>query len=248
MTLMTDHQSIERAVPSRNSQPRNRLLAALPPDELERLSSDLGFEPFRTKQILHVHGEPLRKVYFPAASLCSATLGMDDGHGIEVAIIGDEGFVGIAAVFGDDNATGQASVQIPGDGAYAMPIQTFQREMARRGAFHDLVSEYSRAFVQMLLQSVACNGLHSAKERCCRQLLMIHDRVGSDQFALTHDGLATALGVRRPTVTIVMDELNADGILETRRGQVAVRDRAGLEAAACECYPRVRNLFNHRAT
>jgi CRP-like cAMP-binding protein len=244
---MIDHQSIERAVSSRDSQLRNRILAGLPASELERLSNDLEFEPFRTKQVLHNHGEPLKRVYFPAASLCSATLGMDDGHGIEVAIIGDEGFVGIAAVLGDGNAIGQASVQVPGEGAYAMPIEAFQCEMARRGAFHDLVLQYSRAFVQMLLQSVACNGLHSAKERCCRQLLMIHDRVGRDQFALTHDGLALALGVRRPTVTIVMDELTADGIVETRRGQVAVRDRTRLEAAACECYPRVRNLFNHRA-
>jgi CRP-like cAMP-binding protein len=245
MTLMID--SLERVIPSRDSQPRNRLLAALPSDERERLSSDLRLEPFRSKQLLHNHGEPLRHVYFPAASLCSASMAMDDGHGIQVAIIGDEGLVGIAAVLGDGIAIGRASVQVPGDGAYAMSIETFHREMARGGVFHDLMSQYSRAFVQLLLQSVACNGLHSAKERCCRQLLMIGDRLGRDQFALTHDALAMALGVRRPTVTIVMDELTAEGIVETRRGQVAIRERARLEAASCECYRRARNLFVPRA-
>jgi putative colanic acid biosynthesis UDP-glucose lipid carrier transferase len=244
-SVVTDHTTSSRSPAQNSAFPQNRLLAALSRDEYQHIAAALTLQTFKPKQRLYTYGDRLNDVYFPVRALCSVTVTMEDGKAIEVAMIGDEGFVGVARAFGAIGAA--TSVQIPGDGAYALPIEIFEREMERRGEFHDVVSEYSRAFVRMLLQSAACCGLHSAKERCCRQLLMIHDRVQRDQFALTHDSLASALGVRRPTVTLVMDDLTSAGIIEPRRGQVIVRDRARLEAAACECYRRLQMLFNPRA-
>lgn len=240
--IVTDHRTSSGSQIASATSPQNRILAALSRDEYQRIAADLTLQALKPKQNLYKHGDRPKDVYFPLRSLCSVTMTMEDGKGIEVAMIGDEGFVGVARIIG--GGVGETSVQIPGDGAYALPIDVFEREMERRGGFYDGVSQYSQAFVRMLLQSAACCGLHSAKERCCRQLLMIHDRVQRDQFALTHDSLAGALGVRRPTVTLVMDDLTDAGVIDTRRGQVIVRDRARLEAAACECYRRLRTLFS----
>jgi hypothetical protein len=125
-----------------------------------------------------------------------------------------------------------------------VPIDVFDDEMSRRGAFHHAVSRYAQAFVAMLGQSLACNGLHSAEERCCRWLLMTHDRIGVAEFPLTHEILATMLGVRRPTVTLVLAELNRAGILSHARGRMRILDRRRLEDASCECYGQVKAVFD----
>jgi CRP-like cAMP-binding protein len=169
---------------------------------------------------------------------------MEDGSVVEVATVGREGLIGVAAVFGAPVSSGEAFVQIASEPAAVMSIEAFRREMDRRGAFHDRVTKYAQAFVHMLMQSVACNGLHSAEERCCRWLLTTHDRVAQDEFALTHEFLAIMLGVRRPTVTLVMAELARAGIVSHVRGRVHIVDRAGLESASCECYRNVRAVFN----
>jgi CRP-like cAMP-binding protein len=169
---------------------------------------------------------------------------MEDGGVVEVATVGREGLVGMAAVFGAPVASGEAFVQIAAEPAAVMSIDAFRREMERRGAFYDRVTRYSQAFVNMLMQSVACNGLHSAEQRCCRWLLMTHDRIGQDEFALTHEFLAIMLGVRRPTVTLVMADLARAGIVSHVRGHVRIVDRKGLEASSCECYRNVRMVFD----
>lgn len=222
----------------------NKLLASLPPDEYQRVSSELTWRPLKVRQVLHKHGEPIAEVYFPGRSVCSITNVMNDGGVIEVATVGREGLVGIAAVFGAPVAAGEAFVQIAAEPAAVMSIDAFRREMERRGAFFDRVTKYSQAFVNMLMQSVACNGLHSAEQRCCRWLLTTHDRIGQDEFPLTHEFLAIMLGVRRPTVTLVMAELARAGIVSHVRGHVRIVDRNGLEEAACECYRNVRAVYD----
>lgn len=222
----------------------NRLLAALPVDEYQRIVPQLSVRPLRLRQVLHKHGERLTEVLFTGRGICSITKSMEDGGTVEVATVGNEGFVGIGAALGDPIASGEAFVQVQGDPAQVMSIEAFQREMDRRGIFYDLVSRYAQAFVGLVMQSVACNGLHSAEERCCRWLLMTHDRVEQDEFALTHEFMAMMLGVRRPTVTLVMAELTSAGIISHVRGRVRVVDRAGLEAASCECYKTVRTLYD----
>jgi CRP-like cAMP-binding protein len=222
----------------------NRLLAALPADEYQRIARDLVTRPLRLRQVLHKHGDKLTEVHFTGRGICSITNAMEDGGMVEVATVGNEGFIGIGAALGDSIASGEAFVQVQGDPAQVMSLDAFQREMDRRGAFYDLVSRYTQAFVGLVMQSVACNGLHSAEERCCRWLLMTHDRVEHDEFALTHEFMAMMLGVRRPTVTLVMAELTNAGIISHVRGRVRVVDRQGLEGASCECYKTVRALYD----
>jgi len=222
----------------------NKLLASLPADEYQRVSSDMTWRPLKIRQVLHKHGQPLTEVYFPGRSVCCITNGMEDGSIVEVATVGSEGFVGVATAFGSTIATGDAFVQIPAEPAAVMGIEAFRREMERRGAFYDRVTKYSQAFVSMLMQSVACNGLHSAEQRCCRWLLSTHDRIGRDEFPMTHEFLAIMLGVRRPTVTLVMADLARAGIVSHVRGHVRIVDRKTLETAACECYRNVRSVFD----
>ena len=222
----------------------NRLLACLPPEEFHRVSAELTWRPLKVRQVLHKHGEPLAEVLFPGRSVCSITNAMEDGGMVEVATVGREGLVGVGAVLGNPIAHGDAFVQIAGEPAGVMSIDAFKAEMERRGAFYGIVTRYSQAFVSLLMQSVACNGLHSAEQRCCRWLLMTHDRIGQDEFALTHEFLAIMLGVRRPTVTLVMAELARAGIVSHVRGHVRIVERKGLEAASCECYRNVKVTFD----
>jgi CRP-like cAMP-binding protein len=240
---MSALQVVDSAPSPRFEQSSNRLLASLPPDEYRRLTADLSLRPLKTKQTIHKHGEKLSEVLFPARSVCSITNWMEDGGAVEVAMVGREGFIGIGALLGDDVATGEAFVQVQGDPAQALSVDTFRREMNRQGPFYHAMTQYSRAFVGMLMQSVACNGLHSAEERCCRWLLMTADRAERDEFPMTHELLAVMLGVRRPTVTLVLAELQRAGIVSHMRGQVRIVDRTALESTSCECYQAIKTLF-----
>ena len=221
----------------------NRLLAALPPGEYQRLKAELVDRPFKARQVLHKHADRISEIYFPARSVCCVTNPMEDGGVVQVATIGKEGLVGAGAALGGSMATGDAFVQLHGDGAVAMGIEAFRCEMDRRGPFHDIVTRYSQAFLGMIMQTAACNGLHSAEQRCCRWLLMTHDRVERDEFALTHEFLAVMLGVRRPTVTLVLADLQRAGIISHLRGQVRLVNRQALEAASCECYRTVNTQY-----
>jgi CRP-like cAMP-binding protein len=240
MQLSKSNQPLTATVPQWSI---NRLLASLPADEYQRVSSELTWRTLKVRQVLHKHGEPISEIYFPGRSVCSITNVMEDGGVVEVATVGREGLVGISAVFGAPVASGEAFVQVAAEPAAVMSLDAFRREMERRGVFYDAVTRYSQAFVNMLMQSVACNGLHSAEQRCCRWLLMTHDRIGQDEFPLTHEFLAIMLGVRRPTVTLVMAELARTGVVSHVRGHVRIVDRQGLEATSCECYRNVRAAF-----
>jgi CRP-like cAMP-binding protein len=222
----------------------NNLLASLPYDEFQRVSSELTWRPTKVRQVLKKRGEPVSEVYFPGRCVCSITNAMEDGGMVEVAAVGREGFIGVSVALGNAIASGDAFVQVAGDPIGVMSVDAFKRELDRRGVFYDLITRYSQAFVSLLMQSVACNGLHSAEERCCRWLLMTHDRIGQDEFPLTHEILAVMLGVRRPTVTLVMADLARKGVISHVRGHIRIVDRQGLEAASCECYRAVKMTFD----
>lgn len=226
----------------------NGLLSSLPAEEFQRVSAYLTWRPLKVRQVLHKRGEPIAEVYFPGRSVCSITNTMEDGGIVEVATVGREGMVGVGAAIGNLMATGDAFVQIAAEPAAVMPIDAFNREFEARGAFHAAVTRYSQAFMSLLMQSVACNGLHSAEERCCRWLLMTHDRIAQDEFPLTHEFLAIMLGVRRPTVTLVMAELARAGIVSHVRGHVRIVNRPGLEEASCECYRNIRSVYDRLLT
>lgn len=224
--------------------PRNRLLAALPQKEYQRLQPFLSVAPLRHRQVLHKAGEPLHAVYFPADGLCSIVMTMVDGRTAEVATVGNEGLVGISAFLGGDCVTGETLVQVPGAFSYVMPVEVFVEEMDRRCSLYDLVCRYSQALIAYVMQSAACNGLHAADKRCARWLLQSHDRVGRDQFCLTQEFLAFMLGVRRATVSVIAQQLQRAGLIAFSRRSITILDRAGLEGVTCECYGVIRQQFD----
>jgi CRP-like cAMP-binding protein len=222
----------------------NQLLAALPIDELARIAPQLSYTPLRAREVLHKREAPLKQVFFPGRTLCSLVLTMEDGATAEIAVVGSEGIVGIEAALGVRVAASDATVQVAGDGgAFAMTVDAFREAMETSRLFESQVRKYAEMFVRVVMQSVACNARHAVDERCCRWLLQAHDRLATDDLALTHDLLSTMLGVRRPTVTLVINDLANAGILSTSRGTVRIVDRAALEARACKCYRAVPNIF-----
>jgi CRP-like cAMP-binding protein len=198
------------------------------------------------KQMLQKQGEKVTSVYFPASGVCSIVNVMKDGRMVEVATVGNEGMIGITAFLGGDHPPGETFVQVPvpNGETQVMPVAAFREEVDRRGPFHDLMSRYAQALTAMIMQSTACNGLHSIEERCARWLLMTHDRVGLDDFHLTQEFLAIMLGVRRPSVTLVMGTLHKAGVIDYRKRMTRVLHRQGLEALSCECYGVVRAHFD----
>ena len=221
----------------------NRLLAALPADEYERLSADATAVPLPVGKILHRPGEPPDLVYFPSSGVCSFTTRMRDGRIVEVGTIGREGFVGLSAHLGEPLQNVETIVQVPGEDALAVRLDMFRAELERGGTLRTLVARYAQAFLALMMQSVACNALHDVPQRAARWLLMTADRTG-DRFQLTHEYLAAMLGVRRPTVTLIARDLQAAGLIAYRRREIVITDRAGLEKAACECYGVVKAQFD----
>jgi CRP-like cAMP-binding protein len=229
---------------STSQPPSNRLLAALPVPEYARLAPSLETLPLKLKEWIHKPGEAIRDVYFPGGGFCSVLTVLEDGTMVEVATIGREGAVGMSAMFDGTSSRSLAMVQAASDTCYRMPIEAFRREMDQRAVFYDLLTRYTQALVGLIMQSTACNAVHTVDQRLARWLLMAHDRIGTVSFPLTQEFVAMMLGVARPTVTIVAGTLQRAGLITYQRGQVTVLDRSRLEAASCECYRTATGLLN----
>ena len=243
--MLTFHETSPAVSPSAAARSTtNRLLSSLPLDDYTRIVPHLKVVPLLARQLLHKQGEPIREVYFPGGGACSLVKAMYDGHSAEVATVGDEGAIGAGVFVGETASACDAVVQAAGVVAHVMPIDAFTAEMSLRGAFFNRIIRYNQALLMQIMQTAACNGLHSAEERCCRWLLMTHDRMRGDEIPLTHEFIATMLGIRRPTVTLVMTSLQRAGLISGRRGHVAIVNREGLEAASCECYAAVNTSFS----
>jgi CRP-like cAMP-binding protein len=230
--------------PPTDGRPKNRLLAALPDEDFRRILPHLQTVALTTKQVLLKRGDPIRYVYFPNGGVCSVTAMMKNGEAVEVVTVGNEGMVGIAAFFGGDVMPGESMVQVPDTSAERMEVVVLERELERRGALRDAIKRYSQGTMALMMQSTACIALHNVNERCCRWLLMTHDRVNADQFTLSHEFLAMMLGSTRPTVTLVARALQKAGLIRYTHARVTIRDRKGLEAASCECYETVKAEFD----
>lgn len=233
-----------RLPPSTRPAPANRLLAALPADDYARLIPVLGTTALNLKRFLYKPGEPIDRVYFPGGGFVSVVTVLNDGGMVEVATIGREGMLGVSAVWNRDPSPAAAMVQAEMDTCYTMSADAFRKEMDRRGPFYDLLIRYGQALVGAIMQSTACNAVHSVEERLSRWLLMAHDRVGKDEFPLTQEFAAMMLGTSRPTVTLVAGTLQKAGLIEYHRGHVTVVDRENLEGASCECYRTATDLLN----
>jgi CRP-like cAMP-binding protein len=230
--------------PDRSSQGvRNRLLAALPAADRQRIVPTLEVIPLKLKETLHKPGERLRHVYFPGGGFCSAVAVLEDGRMIEVATIGREGMVGISAVLGGRSTSAAAAiVQGATDTCYRMTAAALLSELDRRGAFYDILTDYTEALIGFIMQSTACNAVHTVEQRLARWLLMAHDRMESDDFPLTQEFAAMMLGATRPTVSIVAGTLQHAGLITYFRGQVTILNRKRLEATSCECYRAATDL------
>lgn len=223
---------------------RNRLLAALP--KPTRRACVAACEPVELEQRRELvrPGEPISSVYFPLTAVCSLVIPMADGSAVECATVGNEGVVGLPVFLGAVSLPMKVFAQVPGAGLQ-MDVTTFRTFAAEvDGPFVAVLQRYTQTLITQLAQNVACNRLHNVEQRCARWLLMTADRVEKTQFALTQEFLAQMLGVRRATVTEVAGSLQAAGLIEYRRGVITIKDRAGLEAASCECYADVRREYD----
>jgi CRP-like cAMP-binding protein len=224
-----------------NRHRANRLIAAIPARQLAQLAPNLEIVPLTPRTVLVESGARLQHAYFPHGGVICLMAAMRKG-GAETATVGPEGFIGFEALLGSRIASQRVLVQVEGT-ASRLPIQTLADAAQESASLRGLLLGYVRYFLIQVLQSVACNGLHSVQERFARWLLMAHDRAGTDSFRLTQEFLADLLGIHRPSVTIVARTLQAAGLISYSRGLITITDRKGLEEATCECYEMVRHAL-----
>ncbi len=225
--------------PLPHRDPRNnRILEALPTEDRDRLVRSMVTVSLPIKTVLFEPGEPIGAVHFPLDGVISLVTPLDDGAIVEVATVGNEGIVGVPLVPGGSLAV-RAISQVSGS-ALRMEAPAFLAEVDRGGAFSGLFHQYLQALFGQIAQAAACNRLHTNEERLSRWLLMSHDRVGVDEFAITHEFLGQMLGSRRATVTLSAGILQAAGLIHYHRGHVSILDREGLEGVACECYGSIK--------
>jgi CRP-like cAMP-binding protein len=223
--------------------PRNALLARLSPDNYRRLLPRLKSRKAESGQVLHEDRAPVEFAFFPITAVTSYLKVMQSGAAIEVGTVGKEGLVGVGVALGANSSPHRVIAQVPGE-VLQIEVRALLSEVERSLPFRRLLVSYQSAFHAQVSQSVACNGLHPVGKRCCRWLLMTHDRVGSDLLPLTHEFLSLMLGVRRASVTDVLGPLRNRGLIAYTRGSITIRDRKGMEAAACECYCVVRDEYD----
>jgi CRP-like cAMP-binding protein len=221
----------------------NRLLAALPRAEYDRILRHVRMTTVSTGQTLHANRARIRDVYFPNGGVYSVTTEMRNGPLVEVATIGREGMLGIGVFFGDRTGIGRTFQQVANGPLPAMAAARFAKETATAGPFRDIVNVYAQANLLQIMQCTACNALHNVTQRSCRWLLQTRDRVDDDVFPLKQEFLAVMLGVQRPTVTVVLRALQQEGLISSRYGRIRILQRKRLEASACECYDVIRTHF-----
>jgi CRP-like cAMP-binding protein len=224
----------------------NRILDALPAEERDRLLANMVPVPLPIKTVLFEPGEPILAVHFPLAGVVSLVTPLDDGAVVEVATVGNEGIVGVPLFPGGSLAV-RAISQVSGS-ALRMDAGAFLAEVDRAGPFRELFHQYLQALFGQISQAAACNRLHTNEERLSRWLLMSHDRVGVDEFGITHEFLGQMLGSRRATVTLSAGILQAAGLIRYHRGHVSILDREGLEGVSCECYGTIKRELDRVGT
>lgn len=220
----------------------NRILAALSREDAERLAPHLQEVAVEPRQVLFEPGRAASRAYFLHDVFVSVLTAFEDGPTVETATIGPEGIVGLAVLANPAVSPGRAVVQGSGR-ASVIAADRLQRAMSESSTLRTLIGKYVHAFFAQILQTVACNAVHSTSERMAKRLLMSADRTDGDGFSLTHECLADMLGVGRPTVSLTARTLQTAGLIQYRRGVMQVVDRRGLEAASCPCYAVIRRAY-----
>ena len=226
-------------MPTTHSPDQNRLLAALPAAEFERLAAHLEWVPLRLGEILYEPGGQMLHAYFPTTAIVSLHYVMESGVSAETAGVGNEGVVGISLFMGGDTTPSSAVVQTAGH-AYRVPGYLLKQEFNRAGLMQSLLLRYTQALIAQMIQTAACNRHHSVEQQLCRWLLLTLDRVTSSELIMTQELIASMLGVRREGITEAAGKLQRAGYIRYRRGHISVVERSGLETSACECYAAVK--------
>lgn len=226
-----------------NEAVENRLLAALPAAEYERLLPNLRPVEFTLGEVVYEFGGKLDYVFFPTTSIVSLLYTMENGNSAEMGLTGNDGVVGIALFMGGGTMPNRAVVQSAG-GALKMKAKVLQDEFARGGKFQQLLLRYTQALITQISQTAVCNRLHSVEQQLCRWLLLSHDRLITNELVMTQELIADMLGVRREGVTVAAGRLQDAGAISYVRGHITILDRQKLEETVCECYQVVKEEFD----
>ena len=230
------------SVPNLN-KPVNRLLAALPTEDYQRLLPDLQAVELPQHKIIYHAGENYEYAYFPSYSIISSVAIMENGSTTEIGAIGNEGMVGLPIILDAGYTNSTAIVQV-GDGGYRIAAKRLQEEMERQGILKHLLMRYVQARIIQLGQTAACNRYHTTEQRFARWLLTVRDSLQKEEFNLTQEFISQMLGVRRTGVSEVANKFQQADMISYRRGSIRIVSGQKLEAATCECYHLIRQEFS----
>lgn len=219
----------------------NVLLDLLTPEERQRLLPHSELVTLKSKQIVMPQGGLIDYCHFPVSGMVSMTVEMKTGNSAEVGLVGKEGFVGVSIILGNDRSDNCANVQIAGEAIRVASVD-LRAAAALHPEFREILLRHASVQFSIISQCSACNALHSVEERLSRWLLMVRDRIESNELPLTHELLGQMLGTRRATVTFVAGALERAGLIIQTRGNIHIVNAANLQKAACECYLRIRRL------
>ncbi len=226
-----------------SAAPQNRLLSALPANDYKRLAPHLETVHLEMKHLAFDTNKPIEYAYFPLTGVASMLTVMKNGKAVEVATVGNEGMVGLPLFLGVNSTPSRAFTQVPGE-SQRIAADVFQKEIGRQAGLAKMLHIYTQALLVQISQGMACNGTHLIEQRTARWLLMTHDRVATQKFPLSQEFLGQMLGVRRASVSEVASKLQRHGLIRYNRGLMEILDRAGLEAASCECYGVIQQEFD----
>ena len=227
---------------ARPTKTENRLLAALSAGEFERLHDELEHVQLPLGLSIYESGGMMKHLVFPTSGIISLLQVMRNGQAGEIAVVGNEGVVGISMFMGGETTPSRAVVQAAG-AAWRLPMQVLKQEFERGGGFQHLLLRYTQALITQMSQTAVCNRHHSVDQQLCRWLLMSLDRLGSDELVMTQELIANMLGVRREGVTEAAGKLQRAGVIKYARGRISLLDRRKLEASVCECYALVKKEY-----
>lgn len=232
-----------RRMPTHHHHPhQNHLLERLPSEEFDRLSAHLALTKLSLGEVLYESGGRQSRVFFPTDAIVSLLYTMADGATADIAVVGNEGLIGVSIFMGGETTPSRGVVQSAGF-AYQLSGRILKKEFARGGALQYHLLRYTQALLTQMAQTAVCNRYHSLDQQLCRWLLLSLDRLKSNKLVMTQELIANMLGVRREGVTAAAGNLQDAGLIEYRRGRITVLDRPGLEARTCECYGVVKREF-----
>jgi len=224
---------------SPDARPQNHILKSLPAEARERVYPHLKLIPLAPGAVLYESGHRMRHIYFPADTMISLIHVLEDGACAEIAVVGNEGVVGVSLFMGGETTTTRAVVQNAGF-AYRLSGARLKREFDRHGELLRLLLRYTQSLITQMSQTAVCNRHHSVDQQLCRWLLLSIDRLETEELVMTHELIANMLGVRREGVTDAAGRLQRQGVIRYKRGRIRVLNRTALEKRCCECYRVVK--------